>query len=376
MRATLNPEQATEYWDTITSNISRWPSAEICFDVVYQQSDHQLPSKLAVEAPLLRQFHLKSDSPINGVRLFGGHTPLLQDLVLQNVSLTNWGFLATTNLRHLVPGQTPPPGPSLQVLNDILRMSSGLETLCLTDMELSNSVVPLETSTGLINLPNLKTVTLWRTNVSVLAPLLGILQLSALNHLSIVPSLFAVSDAFFIAIRQCLADRLLLEPDKCIPIRLMILQTSISLIFGRTSSQLAVEFRGFDTRALLETCLIPVLESPHNREKPVSMEMDCIGGMRQADFVQCLWRLPQVISLELYEVIAAWGNVHGLVSGLASAGRDEREGQWLLPRLKSVDVSGCEDEEVDRIQERLPTREAAHLAGGEGAPEKLLFLGW
>lgn len=165
--------------------------------------------------------------------------------------------------------------------------------------------------------------------------------------------------------------------DNHIPVRLMILLGSATLVVGRSSAELTVELRGFNARTLLETCVIPVLESLQNREKPIAIEMDCVGGMRQTDFVQCLWRLPQVISLELYEAIASWGNVDDLVNGLATTGREEREGQWLLPNLKSVDVSGCDDDdEVDSIQQKLLTREAAHLAGGEGAPEKLLFLGW
>lgn len=372
-------EGLSGYWGAVTGEVSRWSWADIIFsdeEMGDEDFSHFL-SGLDVPAPLLRRFHLKFSFPTYNVGLFGGQAPALQDLELRNTGVLDWGFLTTSTLRNLVLGQVTHPGIPSQLLASLLRTNRRLEMINLTGVVLAATAVTVRNAT-LIKFPKLKTLILDMIDLVTLAPLLELLQLPALTHF-FISSFSPPPPAVFVAIRTCLthtftarASTLRIDP---IPSRLSILPESVGLRFGPPSTPLIIQLEDFDASALLENCVLPLLELPYPRETAMAIDMECSGDMDQTDFVEYLWRLPQTISLQVQDAIAAWGDVDGLIDGLVAPGREEREGQWLLPKLSNFDLTGGNGANIARIQQMLQSREAAHLAGGEGAPEKLSFCG-
>lgn len=322
MMEDFDPEALTGYWNAIAGRISRWSWAEIIFADGRMDGEafSRRLSKLETPASVLRRFHLKLSFPTHNVGFFGGYAPLLQDLKLYGVALENWDFLTTTsNLQKLHLSLTR--GLSLQNFADLLWKNSSLETINLMKVPLSTSAVSLQGAAP-ISLPKLKSLIFNMISASTMTPLLSLLRLPALAYLSVIPPTSSID--FFVALHNCLAHTVNArapcpEVNHRTPSELSIFPDSLGLKLGLTTTPLSVQLCVFDdTRMLLDICLLPMLELPHTRMMSMAIEMDCTGEMDQADFVEYMWRLPQVVSLHVHDAMSDWGDVNHFIDSLAT----------------------------------------------------------
>lgn len=133
----LSPRKPNEssvlFWSEVVKHIDRWKEANICvseregLDVLEKENAPQLVRYRMVSSDL------KSRPRLN---LFGGVSPNLRHLILQDVALRDWGSALTQNLHSLSyvnieHGATPPPdlAPTVQHLLAIARRCPDLETL-------------------------------------------------------------------------------------------------------------------------------------------------------------------------------------------------------------------------------------------------------
>ncbi|KAG9000977.1 hypothetical protein FRB94_005053 [Tulasnella sp. JGI-2019a] len=154
LRRKPNNDKALANWERSVGVISRWGIADIECPFDGDIKERCMSSLEASPAPMLRELSFKNHAHSNTDRigLFYGIAPRLQELVLHQVSLKNWGSPFLFNLRMLV--LTKVQGPTMEQLLTILEACAGLETLSLLFVRIDDKTSASEPR-RMIDPPNL-----------------------------------------------------------------------------------------------------------------------------------------------------------------------------------------------------------------------------
>ena len=141
-------------------------------------------------------------------------------------------------------------------------------------------------------------------------------------------------------------------------------------------------FHGVNEDLAFRDCLAPAMESitnHHSTSLAVTLRVDGITAIQtHSQFVDILWRFPQIAGLELIGGSIDWiEDLEELVLGLSEVGAGDRDGNWLLPNLSGLAFIGRAPP-PSAVLQMAQQRSMAHADGGIGAPQALIrkLMGW